>query len=429
MLRRTYRFFTQDYLLRNSAILAAGALSTGALNYLFQLFTARLMTVEEYGVMGAFNALFYIITFSGQALSLFATKNAVLSKTEEERAYVMRRGLFLISAASIAFYALYMLLSPFLTSFLHVSSYVWIMLAGIIMVLNLIYAVIVGFGRGLEDFFNTTLSNASGTAIKLVLGIGLVLIGYSVEGALGGIIFGIIASILYLLYRYRRYLLMKSRSKVHISAREFIWYFLALFLSVLFIDLDMLLVKYLFSSFDAGSFAALSLLGKIIFFIAGGSIPVIFPKVIKHIDSNEHSVAAAFYKKTMLYCVLVGGAVVAAYALFPQFITTMLFGNKYPIAHLLFYEGLTVLIYVLLSIQMMYAVALRKLQVIWTLLFGNILQLVLIIMFHETLAQVLLSSLAAISITMVVCSAQLHLLVPRKRRADSQQKPEVGDPG
>jgi O-antigen/teichoic acid export membrane protein len=413
MFKRAYRFIAGDYLLRNSAIIATGAALTGALNYLFQVFMARKLTVAEYGVFGAFFALFYMVTFSGQAVSMFTTKNAALARTDLQRAHVLRQSLLMFGGISLAAFLLYTAATPLIMRFLHVDSVLIILLAGAVMVLTVITQIVLGFARGLEDFLHSNISNVGAALVKLLAGAALVLLGFRVGGSFVGIIIGSLLGAAYLFIIFRKYLRLDGhadadgRDVMAISRSELFWYLAILFLAIQFIDIDVLLVKYLFSEYDAGLYAALSLLGKIVLFVSSAAVPAMFPKVVKHIDDRQIPEAMRFFWKSLGLTAAAGGAIVLVYLVMPGTVVRMLYGSKYPIQGLVALAGAEVLLYSILNVIVMLALAMKRYRVLWGLAAGVLLQALLIIFGPKTLAAVLYESIIALAVSIIATSAML----------------------
>jgi O-antigen/teichoic acid export membrane protein len=98
-------------------------------------------------------------------------------------------------------------------------------------------------------------------------------------------------------------------------------FFATLFLALLS-NLDVLLAKYFLDSYTAGSYGAISTLGKIVLFATGAFVTVMLPLVSKSQDTNT------FYKTFFaLFCS--GLAVVAVFYIFSTELVHLLFGLKY----------------------------------------------------------------------------------------------------
>jgi O-antigen/teichoic acid export membrane protein len=130
--------------------------------------------------------------------------------------------------------------------------------------------------------------------------------------------------------------------------------------------------------------------------------------VFKHLELGKRKEALALFWKTFLCTAAIGGVGVLLYALVPHFIVSLLYGEKYQIAPLLVYMGIFVLLYTMQSIVVMLAIALKKFEVLWMLVLGSIVQVVLVALWHSSLRAVLMSSIAAILISLVLCSAVLY---------------------
>jgi O-antigen/teichoic acid export membrane protein len=423
MIRKTYEYIVADYLLRNSAILAVGGIAVGAINYVFQVLAARMLTVEEYGIMGAFYALFYTLAFASQPIALFTTKNVALAKDDAQRGAVLRHNLRFFGTITLIAFTLYLLCTPLLMHWLHVNSLLLIIIVGLVLAVTFLNAIINGFGYGIEDFLQPTISSLTSTLLKLIIGIGLIMLGFSVPGAFTGILLGTIVGVAYLLVIYRKFLLGPMARAASIEHCEFFWYFVVFSLSILFINIDVLLVRYFFSAYDSGLYAALSLLGKIVLFIAGAAVPVMFPRAVKHLEEGDDAGARGFFGKTMGLAGLVGGAIVLVYAVVPHLVVGMLYGTKYPIDGLVVYAGLEVLLYVLLSVVVMMALAMRRHRVLVALVLGLAVQVGGIAWQHLQLFDAVLWSIGGIAVSLAL--SLLLVLKPRDQHHAQRHRRDV----
>jgi O-antigen/teichoic acid export membrane protein len=154
-------------------------------------------------------------------------------------------------------------------------------------------------------------------------------------------------------------------------------------------SIDVLLVKHFFSAEQAGHYAALSLLGKIVFFGATSIGIVMFPKIAE-IHSNNKSTKKVFHK-SILYTLLISASVVIAYFLFSKIIVNIIFGSQYlEITSLLGLFGLFMLFVSLSYICVLNKLAIGKKKFIFNLLAAVAAEIALISIFHSSLSQIVM---------------------------------------
>ena len=170
----------QDNLIKHGAIVFAGASVANALNYLFQLIMARLLTPIDYGVLIALFALFSIFVTGASAVSAISTKVSAALKASGElgklkhflMAYTKIICFFSVAVIVLVFFA-----SGQIAVFLNINSTMLVLIlfsAGCFSYFN---SLLTGTLSGLQRFFSFAGMNASGAAGKFVLGM-LLVAGY-----------------------------------------------------------------------------------------------------------------------------------------------------------------------------------------------------------------------------------------------------------
>ena len=166
---------------------------------------------------------------------------------------------------------------------------------------------------------------------------------------------------------------------------------------------DILLVKHYFPQYEAGLYAALALIGRVVYFVTWMVIMVLLPKVIalKKEGKPTHTIL-------MTYCTYISvfaGGIVAFTFLFPAFAVQLLFGEAYlSIAPLLGWYALATALFAISNIFAYYFLSLDRYIPVALGAFGGVLQVILICYFHTSLYQVVLMQVIAMGI---LCALQL----------------------
>lgn len=164
---------------------------------------------------------------------------------------------------------------------------------------------------------------------------------------------------------------------------------------------DFLLVKSLFNSEESGLYAAVSILGRIVYF---GALPltiVLVPFIARKQALGEPT-------RPTLFLMLGGGALFCGAALLGAFlfsstIMRVLYGEAYTAASgLLAVYTLAASLYVLTNLVITYRVALGRGGETWLPLVAGGLQVIGILLFHGTLMQVILVQVALMGLLLVV---------------------------
>lgn len=177
---------------------------------------------------------------------------------------------------------------------------------------------------------------------------------------------------------------------------------IAIFSLSSFISNDIILVKHFFTPHDAGLYAGLSLVGKVIYYLTAPIGTVMFPIIIQKFNKKEN-----FRNTFFLALFLVGAASLAVtffYFIFPTF-TILLFLKNPVYKSVVPYLGLFgvfISIYSLVSILIYFFLSVKKTSVAYISLGGACLQLILISLFHYNFISVIFDSIIALSLLLIV---------------------------
>ena len=150
---------------------------------------------------------------------------------------------------------------------------------------------------------------------------------------------------------------------------------------------DILLVKHYFEPYEAGLYASLALIGRVVYFIAWMFVMLLLPKVVQL--KKEGKPTLPILLKYVGYIAFIAIVIVTSCFLFPKEIIGLLFGSDYiSISSLLWKYALATSIFAISNISAYYFLSLDTyIPVVLSGIFG-MLQIVLIVLYHETLAQV-----------------------------------------
>lgn len=163
---------------------------------------------------------------------------------------------------------------------------------------------------------------------------------------------------------------------------------------------DLILVKHFFSSHDAGLYASLSTLGKIIFFGTGPIGSAMFP-----IISQRHARGIG-YGKVFIYSFfatfLMSLVILSIYLLIPEFAVKLLYGSAYlESANLLVWFGLFITLFTLSSLLINFNLSIGRTKVAIFPFVAAISQIVLIWFNHQSLFEVILISILVTALLLV----------------------------
>lgn len=173
------------------------------------------------------------------------------------------------------------------------------------------------------------------------------------------------------------------------------------FTQIIINNSDVLLVKHYFDEMDAGLYASLALIGRVVYFVAWMFVMLLLPAVVQKQKDGEPTAPILF--KYVGYVALLSVSIVAVCYLFPELIITLMFGDAYvSVAGLLWQYALATSLFAISNIFAYYFLSLdHYIPVILSGVLG-LSQIFLIVLFHENLFNVVQMQIIAMAILLVV---------------------------
>ncbi|MFC2109052.1 oligosaccharide flippase family protein [Bacteroidota bacterium] len=184
---------------------------------------------------------------------------------------------------------------------------------------------------------------------------------------------------------------------------------------------DILLVKHYFESYEAGLYASLALIGRMVYFIAWMYVMILLPTVVK-LKKEGKETSHVLYKY-IGYIGLISFLIVFVCLLFPSQIILLLFGDQYlEVGNLLWKYALATSLFAVSNIFAYYYLSLdRYFPVLFLALLG-VLQVLLIVLFHSSLEQVVHVQILAMFILLV--TQFLYYLIDQRKSSSVKTSEE-----
>lgn len=373
---------------------------SSALSYLFNLVMNRLIPKADYGDLYSMLTVFLIALTGALSIQTVVTKYIAEFEARKERSNVrllvrtFSRWLLLVGiiivivSSALAWPAahLFKLKSPF-----------FVVILGASIASTLYLTLPYGIVQGEQKFLALGGANLGNQLSRLLLGILFVKIGLGVYGALGA---GFIAAVFvsgFVIWEYRLLFSGEKPSPAGdfepIRALKFLVpVILAMFFIILLAQIDVLLVKALFSRGRAGDYSYAALAGKAVWFFPEGILMVMFPKV-SELKAKGEKTRNVLLMSVGAASVMVG-AVAGFYIIFPKFTAWFFAGEKgkssATVVGLVGLFGITMAIFALVKLIAFYELALEKKYFVLLFLIGGIAEVLGILLFHSTLKSVVL---------------------------------------
>jgi len=416
--QRVTQRVTANHLLTGSAFFFLSTTIVNGGNYLFNLILGRWLGPALFADVSIIITLFLFLTFITAGFQQTATKFAAIYSANQDyaRLWALRRWLNRWSWL-IGFLCLLLVGggARFWQAFFHTTS-AWIF--GIFAI-GLPFYFVQGIDRGLLQgqmrFGWLATSYQVEMWVRLAIGLALVGMEWAANGAVVGLTVSIMATWLVADYGLRR--LKQARDTTHSTAgvdtvtlsatdRQAL---LAFALPVLLVETslilinnsDVLIVKRFFDSVTAGHYAALALIGRIVFFGTWSVVITMFPLVAQKQQRQETHRHLLWMSLGMVSAVSV--VIVAATAFLPELIIRILFGADYlTIAPLLWLYATATALFALANVFINYHLALGNRIGAFFALAAGVLQVILLIIFHSSLYQVVILQLYIMALLLLL---------------------------
>jgi O-antigen/teichoic acid export membrane protein len=414
----------RERVVRGSAILLFSTGLVAATNLLYNILIARMLGAAGFGDASALYTLLMLlsaITLSFQIVtSKFIARNSEILIRARIYASMLRRawqvglGVAVLLAAGGAY----------LTSYFNLPAQHDLVLLAIATGVYVPLGVRRGKMQGCYDFRSLAINVVVEVAVKFVGALIFLHFGMGVTGVMTAVMLSIVAA--YLAgtpgseYRATSGLIKVAPFGEGLQAAL---YFIG---QVILSNLDILLVKHFFSLPEAGIYAAVALVGRVVFMLCWSVVSSMFPVTASHTHRQVG--------RSMLYTglVLVGAVTsvfIGAVALTPQSVWTMLLGKPFLLATggdfsaLLTNYALMTGIYSIAVVLMMYEISRRTGTAAWVQLGASVLLAVAIWLYHNSLSQVILVQV------FVMGGLLLAVTIPLFREQDeSEHDPATPEP-
>lgn len=381
---------TSHHLFKNSALVFIGSTAANFSGWLYHLFVGRILGPEKYSELSSLFAIFYILNVFTSVVQISLLKFFSVLKARNE--YGEAHTLFWsatkkIAIAEVIGIAVLFPLAPFLSAYLHIDSYVYFFMIYVIFATSTIAVPAGAALQGFQQFMPLTLVSNIGMALRLVTGI---------AGAFFGVGWTLIANIItnigsFAVYFFPLRFLFRSKVKsMTMSKKDAFGYGVPVLLTTLGITVlnsqDVLLVKHYFTSYDAGIYASLSVLGKIIFYASSAVGYVLFPLVAQRKELKEE-----FGRSVLLGLIAVGSmslVITVLYFLFPSTVILPLGSAFAGAAPYLGLFGIFVTFYTMATLLLTTLLAMSATGIWMITMTVAALQYVLIVLYHGSLFEV-----------------------------------------
>lgn len=412
------RFFS------SSMVLVVGTILMSGINYAYNLFVNRLLTPTDYATYAALLGILALVLVPAGALQAIAAKYAADGLAENDPGRVgdlLRKLTKRLLPFCILGGLVFLLFPQWVAGIFNAGSEDSIVRAIMIMSAAFIFQLLLPVNRGIlqgsQRFFALSLNYIVDSLGRFIAGMILLipLTGQSFGQAVPAIFhgqlklfndlavpLGIAATIIGSVAAYaiaflpmREY--FRNKSKRQIDTRDVLRFSIPTLLMVVFstilFNVDIIMVKRFslmaggITPDNAGEYATISTLAKLIFYVTGPMVAVMFPMVSDLVKRGERHVRLLL---TTLVVVLAASLVtVGIFAAAPTTIIRILTPNYVHVANLLVPMTIIFLVYSLVNVMTNYFLSIKNYRFLWPLGIMSLAEVVILVMYHPDILSII----------------------------------------
>lgn len=360
-------------------------------NYLYNLLLGRMLGPEAFSDAAILITLLLILSFVGMTFQIVTAKYAVLFEENSLLAFIKLITKYAAVLGVLFGIAIVVFYQELQTAF-HTKTAAMFYIFGMGIPLYFMMSVNRGLYQGQNVLNKLATTYQTEMASRLLLTIAALLLLPNVPSSII-VALGILFSFVFGVLPFQKIIIKGLRTPVAtvIDTRSITSFFaLTAFYEltqIIINNSDIILVKHFFDSKEAGLYASLALIGRVVYFVAWMFVMLLLPKVIQMKKDNQDTLPILL--KYVGYIVVLSSLIVGFTALFPEFIVNVMFGKAYvSISFLLWKYALATSLFAVANIFAYYYLSLNQyVPVVVSAVLGST-QIGLIVAYHNSLEQV-----------------------------------------
>ncbi|WP_287045345.1 hypothetical protein [Herpetosiphon sp.] len=377
-------------------------------NYGFNVLVGRWLGPSAYAEINLMITLFLIATFITSGLQMSAAR-AIVGSNNQAILTMLRRVAWVCGGLSLLGLGLF---AAFWQTLFHTASASPFIILGVGLACYYALGVERGIAQGCAHFGRLAWNFQIEMAVRLMGACVFVGLGMGVAGATIALSSSIV--IAWLDSRRSYATVEQHRTNNSIQLQMMLPIIIHLLGQVLINNSDVLLVKAWFPAMIAGQYAALALIGRVVFFATATLGTILFPRVLR---STQHSEQQRLFWQSIMITVAIAGLITLLCKIIPQLILGWLFGEAYlPIADFLWLYAVATSCYAIANISITYQLAQDRSFGAWIALLAGSIQIGVMSWFNQSIHQILYSQVG------VMLGLLLVLMLYEFYRARARQK-------
>lgn len=372
-------------------------------NYIYNLLLGRILGPEAFADAALLVTLLLVLSFLGMTFQLVTAKFVATISQDQWDTFRNRIGFFALLVGGVLG-ALVFLAAPTLQNILHTENTVMFRIFALGVPIYFVMSVNRGQYQGEESFAKLAISYQ----LEMWGRLGITLLAFLViRDHFGSLVsFGILVSLLFGLFPYKKLSIAKTvKAPIGLEwskVRTFMLITAGYELTQIIINnSDIILVKHFFEAQEAGLYASLALIGRVVYFVAWMFVMLLLPTVVRFKKEGKPTKQVLF--KYVRYIGALSLVIVGACMVFPKLIITLLFGDAYlSMASLLWQYALATSLFAVANIFTYYFLSLDHYKPIWFSAIAGVAQITLIVFMHSCLAIVVQAQILVMAALLVM---------------------------
>jgi O-antigen/teichoic acid export membrane protein len=406
---RTRAKALRQKLLGGSLTLLAGSGLVGITNLVYNVATARLLGPTGFAHATAVYTLLMLASAITLSFQVVCAKYVATSKTAEEKASVFAALHLRAWLAGVGIGLFLFLFNRVITSYLNLPDPVLISLLALGTAFYIPLGVRRGYIQGIHAFRALAVNFMLEGVVRLGGAYLLIKLGLGVKGAVLASVVAVFAS--YFLAKPSPGFESFRTSSISISSGEGLQAIVFFSGQVVINNFDIVLVKHFFAPEQAGIYAAVSLVGRLVNMCAWSVVNTMFP-VSAAARSSDREARPVLFMSLFLVFLILSVLILCLWAI-PSFLWRTLFGSHFALqnfgglAALLILYAVTTGIYSLSSVMITYEMSRKIANTSWVQLAFSGALVIGICLFHTSLRQVIFVQLILMVILFVMVALPL----------------------
>ena len=400
---------TRDKLLGGSLTLLAGSGLVGITNLVYNVVTARLLGPTGFAHATAVYTLLMLASAITLSFQVVCAKYVANHENPEDKATIFAAVQRRAWIAGIALGSVLFLCNRALMAYLNLPNQDLISLLALGTAFYIPLGARRGYIQGIHAFRSLAFNFLLEGVVRLGGAFALIRLGLGVRGAVLASVIAVIAS--YFFAQTSAASNLVRSNTISISFGEGLQAIVFFSGQVVINNFDIVLVKHFFAPDQAGIYAAVSLVGRLVNMCAWSVVNTMFPVSAAAPSSDREARPVLFMSLTMVFLIL--SALILGLWAVPNFLWRTLFGTHFEVANygglaaLLILYAVTTGIYSLSSVMITYEMSRKIANTSWVQLAFSAAVVLGICAFHQTLRQVIFVQLLLMLILLVMVALPL----------------------